>query len=459
MSSSQIGRVPPHSLEAEMSALGAMMLDRNAIERVGELLKPDDFYRESHRLLFEVMLSLNERHVPVDLLTLREELARRDDLERAGGLAYLAQLVESVPTAANAEYYARIVEEKAILRRLMQASHEILKLVDEPEETVEDVVDRAEQMIFNVAQRRIGNYFTPVDQLLLSVLDRIEEMQQSGRSVLGTATHFRDMDRITSGLQKAELIILAARPSMGKTALALSIGENVALRGQETVAVFSLEMSQESLVQRMICSQAGVSAQRMRLGMLKQNDWERLQSACERLFKAPIYIDDTSDVSVMEIRGKCRRLRAEKGLGLIIIDYLQLMRSSSRRNENRNQEIAEIARALKSLAREFEVPVVALSQLSRAVERRDDKRPVLSDLRESGSIEAEADLVMFIHRPAYYNKELYEDYHEENQPVGVDKTEIAEIIVAKQRNGPTGTIQLGFQPEYTRFVTIERHVE
>lgn len=459
MSSSQIGRVPPHSLEAEMSALGAMMLDRNAIERVGELLKPDDFYRESHRLLFEVMLSLNERHVPVDLLTLREELARRDDLERAGGLAYLAQLVESVPTAANAEYYARIVEEKAILRRLMQASHEILKLVDEPEETVEDVVDRAEQMIFNVAQRRIGNYFTPVDQLLLSVLDRIEEMQQSGRSVLGTSTHFRDMDRITSGLQKAELIILAARPSMGKTALALSIGENVALRGQETVAVFSLEMSQESLVQRMICSQAGVSAQRMRLGMLKQNDWERLQSACERLFKAPIYIDDTSDVSVMEIRGKCRRLRAEKGLGLIIIDYLQLMRSSSRRNENRNQEIAEIARALKSLAREFEVPVVALSQLSRAVERRDDKRPVLSDLRESGSIEAEADLVMFIHRPAYYNKELYEDYHEENQPVGVDKTEIAEIIVAKQRNGPTGTIQLGFQPEYTRFVTIERHVE
>lgn len=442
-----------------MSALGAMMLDRNAIERVGEILKPDDFYRESHRLLFEVMLSLNERHVPVDLLTLREELARRDDLERAGGLAYLAQLVESVPTAANAEYYARIVEEKSILRRLMHASHEILKLVDEPEETVEEVVDRAEQMIFNVAQRRIGNYFTPVDQLLLSVLDRIEEMQQSGRSVLGTSTHFRDMDRITSGLQKAELIILAARPSMGKTALALSIGENVALRGQETVAVFSLEMSQESLVQRMICSQAGVSAQRMRLGMLKPNDWERLQSACERLFKAPIYIDDTSDVSVMEIRGKCRRLRAEKGLGLIIIDYLQLMRSSSRRNENRNQEIAEIARALKGLAREFEVPVVALSQLSRAVERRDDKRPVLSDLRESGSIEAEADLVMFIHRPAYYNKELYEDYHESDQPVGVDKTEIAEIIVAKQRNGPTGTIQLGFQPEYTRFVTIERHVE
>lgn len=442
-----------------MSALGAMMLDRNAIERVGEILKPDDFYRESHRLLFEVMLSLNERHVPVDLLTLREELARRDDLERAGGLAYLAQLVESVPTAANAEYYARIVEEKAILRRLMQASHAILKLVDEPEETVEEVVDQAEQMIFNVAQRRIGNYFTPVDQLLLSVLDRIEEMQQAGRSVLGTSTHFRDMDRITSGLQKAELIILAARPSMGKTALALSIGENVALRGQETVAVFSLEMSKESLVQRMICSQAGVSAQRMRLGMLKQNDWERLQSACERLFKAPIYIDDTSDVSVMEIRGKCRRLRAEKGLGLIIIDYLQLMRSSSRRNENRNQEIAEIARALKGLAREFEVPVVALSQLSRAVERRDDKRPVLSDLRESGSIEAEADLVMFIHRPAYYNKELYEDYHEEDQPVGVDKTEIAEIIVAKQRNGPTGTIQLGFQPEYTRFVTIERHVE
>lgn len=455
--STKLGRVPPHSIEAEMCTLGSMMLDPTAIERIAEILKPDDFYRDAHRTLYEVMLSMAERHMPVDLLTVREELTRRDDLERIGGILYLAQIIESVPTAANAEYYAKIVEEKSILRRLMLASHEILQIVDEAETDIETVIDRAEQAIFNVAQRRIGQYFTPVDQLLLNVLDRIEAMQQSGRGIMGMATHFRDLDRITSGLQEAELIILAARPSMGKTSLALSIGENIALRDTLPVAIFSLEMSKEQLVQRMICSQAGVSAQRMRLGMLNSTDWERLQRACERLFRAPIYIDDTSDISVLEIRGKCRRLRAEKGLGLIMIDYLQLMRSHKTRTENRNQEIAEIARALKSLAREFNVPVIALSQLSRAVERREDKRPVLSDLRESGSIEAEADVVMFIHRPAYYNKELYEDYHEEEQATpGVEKTEVAEIILAKQRNGPTGTIQLGFQPEYTRFVTLER---
>lgn len=448
--------VPPHSIEAELCTLGSMMLDRNAVEKVGDILKPEDFYRESHRIIYDVILSLAERHVPVDLVTVREELTRRNELERAGGLAYLATVVESVPTAANAEYYARIVEEKAILRRLMQASYEILRMVEQAEEEIEDIVDYAEQKIFNVAQRRLGQYFTPIDQLLLKVLDRVEAMQQSGKTVLGVPTYFRDLDRVTCGLQEGELIILAARPSMGKTSLALNIAENVALRSKLPVAIFSLEMAKEQLVQRMICSQAGVNAQRIRLGTLSQEDWDRLQNACERLFKAPIFIDDATDLSVLELRGKCRRLQAEHGLGLVIIDYLQLMRSP-RRSENRNQEIAEIARGLKALARDLNVPVIALSQLSRAVEKREDKRPMLSDLRESGSIEAEADVVIFIHRPAYYTKELYSEYEEEEEgDHAVERTEETEIIIAKQRNGPTRTVKLAFQPKYTRFMTLER---
>jgi replicative DNA helicase len=446
--------VPPHSIEAEMSTLGSMMLDQHAIEKVAEILRPDDFYREAHRILYEAILSLAERHIPVDLLTVQEELRRRDQLEEIGGLPALVQIVESVPTASNAEYYARIVEEKAILRRLIRAAHDILQLADDPELELQDVIDRAEQAIFSVAQRRLGRYFSPIDRLLLQALEHIERVQLSGRGILGIPTHFPALDYKTSGLQPSELIILAARPSVGKTALALNIAENVALRENRPVALFSLEMSREQLVQRMLCSQAGVSGNRIRHGTLTEEDWERLQMAAERLFRAPIFIDDTSGLSVLEMRAKCRRLKAERNdLALIVIDYLQLIRSHSRRAENRNQEIGEIARALKGLAREFEVPVLVLSQLSRAVERREEKRPILSDLRDSGSIEAEADVVLFIHRPNRRGDELDDD---EPREAGVVPTEEVEIIIAKQRNGPTGRISLGFQPAFSRFVTLER---
>jgi replicative DNA helicase len=437
-----------------MSTLGSMMLDQHAIEKVAEILRPDDFYREAHRILYEVILSLAERHIPVDLLTVQEELRRRDQLEEIGGLPALVQIVESVPTASNAEYYARIVEEKAILRRLIRAAHDILQLADDPELELQDVIDRAEQAIFSVAQRRLGRYFSPIDRLLLQALEHIERVQLSGRGILGIPTHFPALDYKTSGLQPSELIILAARPSVGKTALALNIAENVALRENRPVALFSLEMSREQLVQRMLCSQAGVSGNRIRHGTLTEEDWERLQMAAERLFRAPIFIDDTSGLSVLEMRAKCRRLKAERNdLALIVIDYLQLIRSHSRRAENRNQEIGEIARALKGLAREFEVPVLVLSQLSRAVERREEKRPILSDLRDSGSIEAEADVVLFIHRPNRRGDELDDD---EPREAGVVPTEEVEIIIAKQRNGPTGRISLGFQPAFSRFVTLER---
>jgi replicative DNA helicase len=437
-----------------MSTLGSMMLDQHAIEKVAEILRPDDFYREAHRILYEVILSLAERRIPVDLLTVQEELRRRDQLEEIGGLPALVQIVESVPTASNAEYYARIVEEKAILRRLIRAAHDILQLADDPELELQDVIDRAEQAIFSVAQRRLGRYFSPIDRLLLQALEHIERVQLSGRGILGIPTHFPALDYKTSGLQPSELIILAARPSVGKTALALNIAENVALRENRPVALFSLEMSREQLVQRMLCSQAGVSGNRIRHGTLTEEDWERLQMAAERLFRAPIFIDDTSGLSVLEMRAKCRRLKAERNdLALIVIDYLQLIRSHSRRAENRNQEIGEIARALKGLAREFEVPVLVLSQLSRAVERREEKRPILSDLRDSGSIEAEADVVLFIHRPNRRGDELDDD---EPREAGVVPTEEVEIIIAKQRNGPTGRISLGFQPAFSRFVTLER---
>jgi replicative DNA helicase len=291
--------VPPHSIEAEMSTLGSMMLDQHAIEKVAEILRPDDFYREAHRILYEVILSLAERHIPVDLLTVQEELRRRDQLEEIGGLPALVQIVESVPTASNAEYYARIVEEKAILRRLIRAAHDILQLADDPELELQDVIDRAEQAIFSVAQRRLGRYFSPIDRLLLQALEHIERVQLSGRGILGIPTHFPALDYKTSGLQPSELIILAARPSVGKTALALNIAENVALRENRPVALFSLEMSREQLVQRMLCSQAGVSGNRIRHGTLTEEDWERLQMAAERLFRAPIFIDDTSGLSVL----------------------------------------------------------------------------------------------------------------------------------------------------------------
>ncbi len=453
-------RVLPHSTEAEMSTLGAMMLSQEALEKVFEILKPDDFYHPAHQIICEVIYSLNERRIAVDLLTVREELAHRNQLDEVGGVQTLANLVESVPTPANAEHYAQIVREKAILRRLIEAAHSIIRLVDEPDLEVKDIVDRAEQAIFQVAHERDRKSFKPVEMLILEMLQHFEEVQKAGRSVLGIPTHYPDIDRLTSGLQPSELIVLAARPSMGKTSLALNIAENIALREGLPVAIFSLEMSTEQLIQRLLCSHAMVSMQRIRHARLSDEEWDRLHLAAERLYNAPIYIDDTTSLSPMEMRAKLRRLVSEiknrmgesTNLGLVLIDYLQLMRSSNRRVENRNQEIGEIARALKQIAREFKVPVMVLSQLSRSVERRENKRPILSDLRDSGSIEAEADVVMFIHREDYYKQAGDGD----SRPAPPPPQQIAEVIVAKNRNGPIGHAELMFQTEYSRFITIDR---
>ncbi|MCS7272702.1 MAG: replicative DNA helicase [Fimbriimonadales bacterium] len=455
----RVGTVQPHSTEAEMSVLGSMMLSAEALERVLEILKPEDFYHPAHRILFDVISSLHERNIAVDLVTVQEELRRREQLEDVGGLPALVNIVESVPTAANAEYYARIVQEKSILRRLVQAAHEIIRLVEEPELELQQILDQAEQAVYQVAERQLGKEFSSVNQLVLDVLGQFEErqllMQQNptGEFLLGVSTGYRELDRMLSGLQPSELIILAARPSVGKTSLAINIAEHVALRARKAVAIFSLEMAAEQLVQRMLCSQAAVSAQRLRRLQLGPEEWLRLQQAAERLFDAPIYIDDSGSLSPMEMRAKCRRLKARlagRELGLIVVDYLQLMRSH-RRMENRNQEIGEIARALKQIAREFHVPVLVLSQLSRSIERRENKRPMLSDLRDSGSIEAEADVVMFIHREEYYRDAPPADL----PPDQIHQQEV-EIIIAKQRNGPTGRVKLLFQPDFSRFVAIER---
>ncbi len=434
-----------------MSTLGAMMLDPTAIEKVLEILRPEDFYHPAHQTICEVIYSLHERRMAVDLLTVQEELRRRNQLEEVGGLPALVAITESVPTASNAEYYARIVEEKAILRRLVHASHEILRLVDEPDLSVQEIVDLSEHAVFQVSQRRMGRTFVQIGEKILDSLEHFEEIQNSGRGILGIPTHFPALDRLTSGLQPAELIVLAARPSVGKTSLALNIAENVALRENRPVAIFSLEMSSDQLVQRLLCSLAGVDMERIRHGQLSEEDWQRLRMAAERLFRAPIYIDDTTSLSPLEMRAKCRRLRAQTGdLALIVIDYLQLMRSSNRRVENRNQEIGEIARALKQLAREFHVPVLVLSQLSRSIEKRENKRPILSDLRDSGSIEAEADVVMFIHR-----ENPLADKEGEKAIIKASQDTDAEIIIAKQRNGPIGKVILRFQPAFSRFVTID----
>jgi replicative DNA helicase len=438
------------------------MLDADALDKVIEILQIEDFYHPAHRILYEAIASLHERSQAVDLLTVQEELRRRNRLDEVGGLPALVSIIESVPTAANAEYYARIVQEKATLRRLLRAAHEIVRLVEDPELELQQILDQAEQAVYQVAERQIEREFHEMNQLVVRVLGQFEERYQtmqerpSSEFLLGVSTGFRDLDRVLSGLQPSELIILAARPSVGKTSLAINIAEHVAIRMNQPVAIFSLEMAAEQLVQRMLCSQSAVSAQRLRRLQLTLDDWERLHLAAERLFRAPLYIDDTSSLSPMEMRAKCRRLKAKldnRKLGLIVVDYLQLMRSSNRRVENRNQEIGEIARALKQIAREFHVPVLVLSQLSRSVERRENKRPMLSDLRDSGSIEAEADVVLFIHREEYYGDK---EATPVEPPPGYVHQEEVEIIIAKQRNGPTGKVVMAFQPDYSRFVGIER---
>lgn len=434
-------RVPPHNVEAEQSVLGAMLLSTDAIPLVMEVLDQGDFYREVHRQIFDAVARLYSHGEAVDPITVADLLKGSEALERAGGKAYIHTLVNVVPTAANARYYAEIVEKDAALRGLIRASTEIVSLGYEAPEDVEAVIDRAESLIFGVAQKRISEKFVPIKELLAESFEQLSHLYDTKGHVAGISSGFPDLDRILTGFHRGDLIILAARPTMGKTALALNIAQNVAAT-DVPVAIFSLEMAGEQLVQRMICSEARIDSQKLRTGHLGGDDWAKLSKAMGRL-DAPIFIDDTPSIGIMEVRAKARRLFARHDVGMIIVDYLQLMQPG-RRTENRQQEIAEISRGLKILAKELRIPVIAISQLSRAIEQRGDKKPMLSDLRESGAIEQDADVVIFLHRDIYASEEDIEDKL------------IADIIVAKHRNGPTGKIQLRFFDTYTKFVPLAK---
>ena len=430
-------RLPPQNLEAEASILGGVLLENEAINTVLELVNAEDLYRESHRKIFRAMVDLWDRSEPVDLITLSDQLKANGDLEAVGGSAYLAELAGQVPTAANIAYYARIVREKAILRHLIRASTDIASRGLEERGDVDDFLDDAEQAIFDIAEKRISSSFVRVGDVMTETIKKVDELYQRKEMVTGVATGYRDLDRLTAGFQPSDLLIVAGRPGMGKTAFALNIAVNAAFRGIG-VAVFSLEMAMEQLVLRMLCSEARVDHSRLRTGYLRDTEFPALVKAAGRLGDAPVYIDDTPAVTVLEVRAKTRRLVRDRSrkIGLVVIDYLQLMRGH-RDSPNREQEISEISRSLKALAKELRVPVVALSQLNRRVEERGDKHPVMADLRESGAIEQDADVIMFVYRDEAYD--------------ATKNPGVAEIIIAKQRNGPVDTLKLTFLKEYTRF--------
>ncbi|MGI8421701.1 MAG: replicative DNA helicase [Gaiellaceae bacterium] len=432
-------RVLPQDLEAEESVLGAMLLSATAIGTVAEVLNANDFYRPNHGLIYRAALDLYGRGQPVDAITLVDHLDERSELEEAGGRVRIHELAKLVPATANAPHYARIVREMATLRGLIQIGDKVSALGwDRPGETA-DLVDRAEQFVFDLSQQRVTTEFTHIDALLKESFERITALYEAGTDITGVPSGYKELDKLTSGFQPGNLIIIAARPSMGKSAFALCLAANLAVRHNRPVGLFTLEMSKSEVTQRLMCSEGKVESQRLRNGKLAADDWSRLTAVCDKLAKAPIYIDDTASITMMEIRSKARRLKSrEPNLGLIVIDYLQLMTSGSSA-ENRVQEVSQISRALKILARDLDVPIIALSQLSRAVEQRHDKRPILSDLRESGSIEQDADLVGFIYRDEYYNKEES------------DQQGLAELILAKHRNGPTDTIKLSFLQRYAKF--------
>ncbi len=434
-----VERLPPQNIEAEQSVLGSLLLDRDAIIQVASFLRAEDFYREAHGLIYQAIMDLHERREPADFVTLCDELERQEQLEQVGGRAYLTSLVNAVPTAIHVEHYAYIVERTATLRRLIQAAGRIVDLAYEEAEEVGEVLDRAEQIIFGVSERRITRDLVPIKQLLGEYYDRIEDLTKQSDELTGIATGFSKLDKLLGGLQFSDLIVVAGRPGMGKTSLALSIAHNAAR--YKNVGIFSLEMAGEQVVQRLISAETGIDSQRLRLGRINEDEWPTFIQATGRLSERNIFIDDTPAISPLEMRTKARRLHAEQGLDLLIVDYLQLMHGGQR-VENRVQEISLISRSLKALARELDVPVLAVSQLSRAVESRHDKRPILSDLRESGSIEQDADVVMFIYRDEVYNE-------------NTEFRNIADIIVAKHRNGPTGFVSLFFKKELAQFYEME----
>lgn len=435
-------RTPPHNIEAEQAVIGAVFLEPEAFSTASELLIPEDFYRAGHQRIFETMLRLSDRGEAIDVVTVTSALQDTKHLDEAGGVSYLTEVAGSVPTAANISYYSKIVEEKALLRRLIRTATDIVTDTFTREDEVEDVLNEAEKGILDVSGRQNSGSFKSIKDVLIDVYDNIEQLHQNKEDVTGVATGFRDLDRITSGFQRNDLIIVAARPSVGKTAFALNVAQNVAVNTDENVAIFSLEMGAEQLVQRMLCAEGNIDSQRLRTGSLIDEDWGKLTMAMGSLSNAGIFIDDTPGIRVSEIRSKCRRLKQEHGLGMILIDYLQLIQGSVNSRENRQQEVSEISRSLKALARELNVPLVALSQLSRGVEQRQDKRPMMSDLRESGSIEQDADIVGFLYRDDYYDQES-------------EQQNIIEIIISKQRNGPVGTVELAFVKEYNKFVDLD----
>ena len=434
-------RTLPHNLDAERSILGAIILENRGLNQAQEILREEDFYRESHRKIYRVMASLTERSAAIDLITLKNELLRSGDLEAVGGHAYISSLLDGVPRSANVEHYARIIKEKAILRGLIDAGNRIVNQCYEGEAGVEDLLDEAQKQIFSIAEGNLRTGFVPVRDVAAPTLEYIDRLHEHKEMVTGVPTGYERLDELTSGLQSGDMVVLAARPSMGKTALALNIAQHVATHTARTVGVFSLEMSKEQLFLRMLCAQARVDAHRLRTGRLGKDEWNRLTRGFEDLTNAKIFIDDTPGLSIFEMRAKSRRLKAERGLDLLIVDYLQLLRGRSR-YENRTQEVSDISRSLKALAKELRVPVIALSQLSRAPEQGGDHKPQLSHLRESGAIEQDADVVMFI-----YREEVYKPT-EENQGM-------AKILIEKQRNGPTGVVDLAFIKEYTRFENLE----
>jgi replicative DNA helicase len=437
-------KVPPHSLEAEAAVLGGILLDNTALDRVAESVSAEDFYRDAHRKIFRAASELSQRSEPVDLLTLTEALKTRGELVEVGGAAYVAELADRALSAANIQYHARIIHEKAILRGLIATAAEIVSRGYEAREEVARFVDEAEQAIYQIAEKKTRGAFTRVGDMITETFRHIEQLYERKEMVTGVATGFTDLDRMTAGLQPSDLIIVAGRPSMGKTSFCLNIAEHVAIETGTGVAVFSLEMSKEQLVLRMLCSQARVDLSKVRTGFLAQKDFPRLAQAAGRIHDAPIYVDDTPALSALELRAKARRLKRDKEakLGLIIVDYLQLMRGSGGRDESREQEISQISGSLKALAKELRLPVIALSQLNRQVEGRNPPKPRMADLRESGAIEQDADVIAFIYRDEVYNSQ--------SRDQGV-----AEIIVAKQRNGPVGDVRLTFRSEYTRFENFE----
>lgn len=449
-------RLPPQNIEAEQSVLGAVLLDKDVLDRVSDILKPEAFYSDHHRIIYSAMLSLYERNMPVDIVTLSEELQTRKSLEVVGGLSYLTVLSEIVPTSSNVEYYAKIVGDKYQLRRLISSTFQIMELAYRGEGEVGEILDRSQQSIFDISLRSSSQHFYSLPQVLDIAWKQLDEKQQK-KGLSGIPTGFPRLNQLTCGFQDSDLIIIAGRTSMGKTAFALNIAQYAAIEEKVPVAFFSLEMSKEQLVLRMICTQAMVDQQGLRLGKLSEGEWQRINSACNVLSPAPIFIDEDSNITPLEIRSRVRRLKAEHKIGLVIIDYLQLM-STGKKIENRVQEISEITRSLKLLAKELKVPVIALSQLSREMEKRKDKGPLLSDLRESGSIEQDADLVIFVHRKGLYELQLKKDREED---ISAEEEErllsYTRIIVAKQRNGPTGEVDAYFRYQCAKFEEMEKY--